>query len=352
MAALGYKEARALVSDLFEPRPWIYWVDFLASVSVGYAAAILLIQQKFPWSANILLYFVAIAALYRASLFMHEISHYQDRKLPGFKLTWNLLAGIPLLLPSFFYEPHRDHHNTRHYGTEADGEYLPLARDGWWGLVKYFAQVLYLPLLTYVRFAIVAPLSFLHPRWRRWVLEHWSSFVINLHHRRIVRANDPTKTWALMEIACHLRALAIPVAVITGLNPWYTPFLLYGIAVGTLTLNHIRTLAAHRYRSDGESMTLDDQMLDSTDIAASDLLTLAICPVGLRYHALHHLFPGMPYHNLGTAHRRLMEQLPCNHPYRRVVRHSLWAAIGELIQQIRQTQSHGNDQQFASGQAA
>jgi fatty acid desaturase len=37
--------------------------------------------------------------------------------------------------------------------------------------------------------------------------------------------------------------------------------------------------------------------------------------VGLRYHALHHLLPSVPYHNLGIAHRRLAAVLDPASPY-------------------------------------
>jgi fatty acid desaturase len=30
----------------------------------------------------------------------------------------------------------------------------------------------------------------------------------------------------------------------------------------------------------------------------------------LRYHAIHHLLPGLPYHALGEAHRRLIAAMP------------------------------------------
>ncbi len=53
-------------------------------------------------------------------------------------------------------------------------------------------------------------------------------------------------------------------------------------------------------------------------------------PVGLRYHATHHLFPSMPYHSLGEAHRRLTRGLPDNTVYLQSSRTSLWDALARL----------------------
>jgi fatty acid desaturase len=57
---------------------------------------------------------------------------------------------------------------------------------------------------------------------------------------------------------------------------------------------------------------------------------VVINPVGLRYHATHHLFPSMPYHNMRAAHKRLMAELPADSLYRRTVAHSMWEVIANL----------------------
>ena len=65
---------------------------------------------------------VAVVALYRAVLFIHEITH-RAGKGPArpSPLAWNALVGVPLLIPSFLYEGvHTDHHRQSCYGTAAD----------------------------------------------------------------------------------------------------------------------------------------------------------------------------------------------------------------------------------------
>jgi fatty acid desaturase len=78
-----------------------------------------------------------------------------------------------------------------------------------------------------------------------------------------------------------------------------------------------------------------EQMLDSVVMDNDSLLAILINPLGLRYHATHHLFPSLPYHNLRTAHKRLMAQLPADSPYRQTVERSVWAVLFDLVRRAR-----------------
>jgi fatty acid desaturase len=51
----------------------------------------------------------------------------------------------------------------------------------------------------------------------------------------------------------------------------------------------------------------------------------------MRYHALHHLFPTLPYHNMAAAHRRLMKRLPAGSPYRATNRCGFLETAGDLL---------------------
>jgi fatty acid desaturase len=101
-------------------------------------------------------------------------------------------------------------------------------------------------------------------------------------------------------------------------------------------LNSLRTLAAHSYRNPGDRiMEFAEQYLDSVNVPGNRLFTTLWAPVGLRYHATHHLFPALPYHALGEAHRRLVRELPDNTLYLQTLRNSLWDALRRLWREAR-----------------
>jgi fatty acid desaturase len=57
-----------------------------------------------------------------------------------------------------------------------------------------------------------------------------------------------------------------------------------------------------------------------------------VAPVGLRYHALHHWIPSLPYHNLGRAHRLLVTALTPDAPYGRTIEPGFTPALRDLLQ--------------------
>lgn len=329
--------SRAICSDLFTPSAKIFWADLILSVAVTYAAAgVYLLSPLFTWY-SIVCMIIAGFGLHRLTNFIHEISHLNSKRyLKPFRIGWNVIVGIPTLMPAFFFEKHMDHHNTHHFGTRDDCEYVPLARGPLRNIAFFMFQIFLQPVFTIFRFVIVTPISFLHPKLRQWTLENYSSFVFVLPCPRNIPKNAPRKFWAFMDIACCIRATLIFALVFVGANPWYRIPQLYFLAVFPLALHYTRSLTAHFYLSDGKKQSFENQLLDSIDITGN-WLTELLYPIGLRYHALHHLFPSMPYHNLGKAHRRLMSQLPEDSPYRKLVYPSFFSVLRQLIRNARKS---------------
>ena len=90
-------------------------------------------------------------------------------------------------------------------------------------------------------------------------------------------------------------------------------------------------------------LTMVEQLLDSCTIAGrSTVGTLimtaaraAAAPVGLRYHALHHWIPSLPYHNLGRAHRLLVDSLAPDAPYRAATYPGFTPVVVDLVHRAR-----------------
>jgi len=329
--------ARTIVKDLFAPNPRIYWLDFLFHVTLGWTAFVLTLQVQ-PLSAwQLICFLVTALAFYRAIIFTHELAHLRKNTFGAFRFVWNVTCGFPFMVPSFMYNGvHNDHHKRNVYGTREDGEYLPFAVEQPFKIVLYLLLIFVLPLLLAARFILLAPLSLLHPGLRRIVWESASSLTIDFAYRRPESASRDEKSWPWQEFFTFLYGATAIGLVVTGFLPWQVLLLWYAVSVLMFLLNSLRTLAAHCYRNPGDTvMTFPEQYLDSVNVPGNRWVTPLWAPVGLRYHATHHLFPSLPYHALGEAHRRLVRDLPDNTLYLQTSRNSLWDALRRLWREAR-----------------
>jgi len=321
--------ARTLVSDLQEPKPLIFWTDAIGSAALGWTAFVAAVAAR-PFSTLMFLALgVAVIALYRGLCFIHELTHLRRRSLPGFETTWNLLFGVPLMLPSFTYlGVHQSHHSLSTYGTSNDPEYLPFASSR--RLMFGFAvqSTLVLPALIVVRFLVLAPIGLVWPRFHRWLEVHASSFAMNPAYRREVALDMSQKIrrWELVVLTAWAVLLG---AVFVGTVP-VRALLLWCVVVALISLlNTARVLGAHEYDTNDAPRSRNGQLRDSIDTPGGPWTELW-APVGLRFHALHHYFPGIPYHNLSKAYRRLVTGLPGDSPYRDSTSPSLWRSLSTL----------------------
>jgi fatty acid desaturase len=332
------RQVQELTADLGRANPWIYWSDLLASAGVTYGClAVAIFSQDL--ALRLAASLICVFSLYRAVSFIHELTHQQSHELPGFHFAWNLLIGVPFLAPSFMYEGvHNQHHVQSRYGTSRDPEYLPLAHYPAHKIALFIVSALLAPVALAFRFAVVTPLSFLIPPLRRAAVGRMSAMSINPGFVREDARRAASPAWLAQEIGCWLWSWTLIAAAVSGRLPQDAWIALAILAVTTF-VNQLRTVGAHYWENAGEKMSFEAQFHDSVNAPPPALLPALWAPVGLRYHALHHLAPRLPYHALGEAHRRLSASLPPEADYRGVDQKSLTGVIAGLF---RRAKAHRN----------
>jgi fatty acid desaturase len=317
----------ATLHDLQRPSAAIYWADFLVSALAGWTA-FTLASTASGQPAAALATVAATVLLYRAFLFIHELSH-AARHLRGFTTAWNVLAGYPLLVPACFaVGVHTAHHRPSTYGTAADPEYLPFGRSRTL-IVRFVVLNLAFPWLMALRFIVAGPIALLVPPLQRRLEAEATSLAMNSAYRRHV---DLSEHRTIVRQQLGLLVLWIPVGILLwrSVIPARALAVWAVVASGIALVNGIRTLAAHKYEGNGSVLDREAQWADSIDTPGAWWTTIW-APVGHRYHALHHYVPGLPYHNLGQAYRRLASRAQAGtDPEHGTVRPSLWSSLVEL----------------------
>lgn len=337
---LSLTEARRIVKDLFAPKPWIYWTDFGLSLVIGHLLYFVIVFAPWwlpdspvaAWAVRLVAFPVCCFLYYRAALFIHELTHLPRDQFRLFRIVWNWFCGCVFLMPSFVYYTHVDHHRRKHYGTEQDGEYLPLGHLPKWHMLLYLGQSFIIPLLALVRFFLLTPLTWIIPGFRDLIHKHASSMIMDPTYVRPLPTAATLRIIRLQEVVCFLWCVTVAILLCTVLQPYALTMIAVGYLLGVsiIFVNAVRTLGSHQWRNRSGEISFVSQLLDSVNYPDRPYITELWGPVGLRFHALHHLFPSLPYHAMGEAHRRLMEQLPADSPYRRTVRTSLLEVVFEI----------------------
>jgi fatty acid desaturase len=318
--------------DFFKIDAVAYWKDLILCTVLAYVTASIYLSMPVSSPFKYVAFPFAVFWLYRASSMVHEVSHLNKSQLPGFKIGWNILLGIPTLFPStFFSSHHRDHHSGRHYGTPQDPEYIVnvFTPGSLAGTLFFIAYLSVYPVFVLVRF-MLAPISYLRPSWREFTLKRLSSFTLNWKYERNLARLD-RRAFNTVEFFCCLRAWLIPLGMVVGISHWTRLPQMYLLAICVLFCNQMRFLADHHFESHGEKMSMAEHVIDSCNYSQRDFLTWVFFPFTIRFHALHHLFPTIPYHNLEAAHAHLTDALPADSTYHSLDRPGWWYTVSENL---------------------
>lgn len=227
-----------------------------------------------PWLLGALapLVLVAAASLHGISLFTHEGVHGTLSRNRPWNRWLSILCALPVLQN---YSAYRVLHLRHHLHLGKDGDPDHYANYTRW---------------TWLQFAM---------HWGRLVLGY-PAYIIAIPLLGFRHGTASERRWICLEVG--LLALAVT-AVVWIAPPWSLVLWGWVLPMGIInTLVNIRGMSQHTLLEHHA-----DPILGTRSILTNRVTAFFMC--NENYHLEHHLFPGVPWYNLGRLHQALRPQL-------------------------------------------
>lgn len=288
--------AQMIDRRFFVPRPARYFRDYLIYVAVFTASFVWGLQVD--WPLVILPWALAAVSLHRAGLFCHEVVHSRHASLRGFcaLYTWTV-ALVVMVPPVRFGLPHLAHHRPGVFGTGKDPQY-PLVRGNAFAMAMVLLVIPFIVPFTNLLMTVTGALGAFR---FEMALDRWATETFGFSLSSELNAEQQA------EVTRHARVTLLAFLAFVVLLPGALPFY-YAIMVGGWALITARIPLEHELEHLAQSSGPRGQMADSFTVETP--LALLVQPVGFRFHTAHHMYPGVPYHNLPELHEELKRTSP------------------------------------------
>lgn len=244
-------------------------------------------------------YLICVIGLHRAGVFVHELAHRpNDRPMRLFYLFWNMTIGCIIMVPSArFFQPHKIHHRSGIFRTKEDPQYPLVRSDIKIALFVLFVLPFITPLFGLFQ-TIVASIGGMK----------WEEEIDRFSREKLdFSTSMPIPDKMKMEVVWLSRLTLLYLVALSVFLPHLIP-LYYAVLIGAWFLVVLHIPLEHEFVSHAENSDKADQMYDSFSVETP--FAALIQPLGLRYHTAHHMYPGVPYHNLPGLHQHLKATVP------------------------------------------
>lgn len=319
-----------LTSSYKDIKPWRFFYTLIHCALLGWGGFALSLYTDGP--VFYISYIIGLIFIYKGTLMIHEVAHFQ-KKVRGLRLTYNLLFGFFNKYPAYLYDTHAFHHGKHTFSTYKDPEYQYVKPDTIVTILGPIFVSLFLPIFQILRFIILPPFMVLMPyKLKNKIYKHFSTLVFDVKYKRMAKNKSDINQMLRNDLATSFFNLIFIGAIFLGFLPMKTFILWYGMIVFASLLNMYRAKYNHIYNNKSRhAQSWENHLLDCFTIDKG-IITEIFSPVGLRYHALHHVMQEIPFYNLKKAHEHLLRNLPKEHIYRQTIVPNLLAAIRKRAQ--------------------